>query len=170
MRGNPDRQDKSSAHRTEWRVRPARPSDRTFILGITPRLAQGFELPSWRSEREVVTAESAAVEEALRSGTGRAALLVAEDTEGEPGGYVYVNVETDYFGRTHAHIEILAVSSATEGRGAGRTLVEAAEGWARSEGLGLITLNVFANNQRARSVYERLGYAPETLHYGKPLT
>jgi ribosomal protein S18 acetylase RimI-like enzyme len=160
----------SPAQRTEWRVRPARPSDRTFILGITPRLAQGFELPPWRTAREVVQAESAALESALRPGTERAVLLVAEDTEGEPGGYVYVDVEADYFGRTHAHIEILAVSSAAEGRGAGRTLVEAAEGWARSEGIDLITLNVFADNQRARTLYERLGYAPETLHYVKPLT
>jgi ribosomal protein S18 acetylase RimI-like enzyme len=170
MRRNLDRQDTSTAQRTEWRVRPARPSDRTFILGITPRLAQGFELPPWRTAREVVQAESAALENALRPGTERAVLLVAEDTEGEPGGYVYVDVETDYFGRTHAHIEILAVSSAAEGRGAGRTLVEAAEGWARSEGIDLITLNVFADNQRARTLYERLGYAPETLHYVKPLT
>lgn len=62
------------------------------------------------------------------------------------------------------------VSSAAEGRGAGRTLVEAAEAWARSEGLDLITLNVFANNERARALYQRLGYAPDTLHYVKPLT
>jgi ribosomal protein S18 acetylase RimI-like enzyme len=170
MRGNLDRRDTGPARRTEWRVRAARPSDRTFILGITPRLAQGFQLPPWRTEREIVEAESATVSNALRPGAERAVLLVAEDTEGEPGGYVHVNVETDYFGRTHAHIEILAVSSASEGRGAGRALVEAAEGWARSERLDLITLNVFANNQRARSVYERLGYAPETLHYVKPLT
>jgi ribosomal protein S18 acetylase RimI-like enzyme len=169
MRANPDRQDMGQANRTEWRVRGARPSDRTFILGITPRLAQGFELPPWRTEREVVEAESATVENALRPGTEREVLLVAEDTDGEPGGYVHVNVETDYFGRMHAHIEILAVSSAAEGHGAGRTLVEAAEGWARSEGLALITLNVFANNQRARALYQRLGYAPETLHYVKPL-
>ena len=92
MRRNLERQDTGRTQRTEWRVRPARPSDRSFILGITPRLAQG------------------------------------------------------------------------------RSLVEAAEGWARSERLDLITLNVFANNQRARSVYERLGYAPETLRYVKPLT
>jgi GNAT superfamily N-acetyltransferase len=160
----------SPARRTEWRVRPARPSDRAFLLGITPRLAQGFELPPWRTASEVVQAESAALENALRPGTEQAVLLVAEDPEGEPGGYVYVDVETDYFGRTHAHIEILAVSSASEGRGAGRTLVEAAEGWARSEGIDLITLNVFADNRRARTLYERLGYAPETLHYVKPLT
>ena len=170
MRQNPDRQHTGQPRRTEWHVRPARPSDRAFILGITPRLAQGFELPPWRTAREVVQAESAALENALQPGTERAVLLVAEDTEGEPGGYVYVNVETDYFGRTHAHIGILAVSSSAEGRGAGRALVEAAEEWARFEGLELITLNVFANNQRARSVYERLGYAPETLHYVKPLT
>ena len=170
MRQNPERQDTGQARRPEWRVRPARPSDRGFILGITPRLAQGFELPPWRTAREVVQAESATLENALRPGSERAVLLVAEDTESEPGGYVYVNVETDYFGRTHAHIEILTVSSSAEGRGAGRTLVEAAEEWARFEGLDLITLNVFANNQRARSVYERLGYAPESLHYVKPLT
>jgi ribosomal protein S18 acetylase RimI-like enzyme len=169
MRQNRDQEDTGQARRPEWRVRPARPSDRAFILDITPRLAQGFELPHWRTAREVVQAESATLDNALRSGGERAALLVAEATEGEPGGYVYVNVETDYFGRTHAHIEILAVSSSTQGRGAGRTLVEAAEAWARSEGVDLITLNVFVNNQRARSVYERLGYAPETLHYVKPL-
>lgn len=170
MRGNPDRQDMDQAPRTEWRVRPARPSDRTFILGVTPRLAQGFELPSWRTAREIVEAESATLEEMLRSGAGRAALLVAEDGEGEPGGYVHVNVEIDYFDRTFAHIGILAVSSEAEGRGAGRTLVEAAEAWARSEGLDLISLNVFANNARALSLYQRLGYAPDTLHYVKPLT
>jgi ribosomal protein S18 acetylase RimI-like enzyme len=170
MRRNLERQDTGQTQRTEWRVRPARPSDRSFILGVTPRLAQGFELPPWRTAREVVEAESAAVEKALRPGTERAALLVAEVTEGEPGGYVYVNMDTDYFGRTHAHIDILAVSSAAEGRGAGRSLIEAAEEWARSEGIDLITLNVFAANQRARSLYERLGYAPETLHFVKPLT
>jgi ribosomal protein S18 acetylase RimI-like enzyme len=170
MRGNPNQQNMGQAHRTEWRVRPARPSDRAFILGITPRLAQGFELPSWRTEREVVAAESATVEEALRFGAEGAALLVAEDTAGEPGGYVLVNADTDYFGRRHAHIETLSVSSATEGRGAGRALVEAAEEWARSEGLHLITLNVFANNQRALALYQRLGYAPDTLRYVKPLT
>lgn len=170
MRGNPDRQDMGQTYHTEWRVRPARPSDRTFILGVTPRLAQGFELPPWRTAREVVEAESATVEEALRPIAGRAALLVAEDAEGQPGGYVHVNVETDYFGRTLAHIEILAVSSAAEGRGAGRTLVEAAEAWARSEGLDLISLNVFANNARALALYQRLGYTPDTLHYAKPLT
>jgi RimJ/RimL family protein N-acetyltransferase len=33
----------------------------------------------------------------------------------------------------------------------------------------MLTLNVFAGNARARGVYERLGYAPETLRYVKAL-
>jgi ribosomal protein S18 acetylase RimI-like enzyme len=145
-------------------------SDLPFILGITPRLAQGFELPPWRTAREVVEAESATVREALRPGAEPGAVLVAEGTDGLLGGYVHVHQETDYYGRSLAHIEILAVSQAAEGRGAGRALVEAAEQWARSAGLHLVTLNVFATNQRARALYERLGYLPETLHYVKPLT
>ncbi len=169
MRGNPDRPDMDQAPRTEWRVRPARLSDRAFILGVTPRLTQGFELPPWRTAREVVEAESATLEEVLRSGAGRAALLVVEDAEGEPGGYVHVNVETDYFGRTFAHIGILVVSSEAEGHGAGRTLVAAAETWARSEGLDLISLNVFPNNARALALYQRLGYAADMVHCAKPL-
>ena len=170
MRANPDRQDTHQPHRAEWRVRPARPSDRTFMLGITPRLAQGFDLPPWRGPREIVEAESATLEKALHPGAEAGAVLVAEDAEGVVSGYVYVHQETDYFGRLHAHIEILAVSEAAEGRGAGRALLEAAERWAGSEGLELVTLNVFAANGRARALYERLGYTPETLHYVKPLT
>ena len=170
MRANPDRPDTHPTPRTEWRVRPARTSDRTFMLDITPRLAQGFDLPPWRRQREVVEAESATLENALRRAAEPGAVLVAENAEGAPGGYVYVHRETDYYGRVHAHIEILVVGEAAEGRGAGRALVEAAEAWAGSEGLDLITLNVFADNRRARALYERLGYAAETLHYVKPLT
>ena len=110
MRGDADRQDTGQTHRTEWRVRPAGPSDRAFMLGITPRLAQGFELPSWRSAGEVVAAESATLDAALRPGADQGAVLLAEEGGGVPGGYAYVRAETDYYGRTHAHIEILAVS------------------------------------------------------------
>jgi len=33
----------------------------------------------------------------------------------------------------------------------------------------MLTLNVFAANARARAVYERLGFAGETLRYAKTL-
>jgi ribosomal protein S18 acetylase RimI-like enzyme len=97
-------------------------------------------------------------------------LLMAERSDGELGGFVYVQQQVDYFRqRPHAHVSILTVGAGAKGQGAGRALLEAAEAWARARDLELITLNVFAGNQRARALYERVGYAPETLRYVKPL-
>jgi RimJ/RimL family protein N-acetyltransferase len=42
-----------------------------------------------------------------------------------------------------------------------------AESWAREQGMAMLTLNVFDGNARARRVYERNGFAPETLRYVK---
>jgi GNAT superfamily N-acetyltransferase len=56
-----------------------------------------------------------------------------------------------------------------EGRGVGRLLLGTAEAWARDRGHPFITLNVFAQNTRARALYERVGFGPETLRYVKPL-
>jgi len=153
-----------------WRVRPARADEREYILGLTPRLAQGFELPPWRTAEEVVRAETGALAGELERPTAESALLVAERSDGRPGGMVYLQQQVDYFRqRPHAHVAILTVSAEMEGQGAGRALLEAAEAWARGHGLNMITLHVFVGNQRARGVYERHGYAPETLRYVKLL-
>jgi GNAT superfamily N-acetyltransferase len=63
----------------------------------------------------------------------------------------------------------ILITEDAERRGVGRALLEAAEDWARGRGHPFISLNVFTQNTRARSVYERLGYGPETLRYVKPL-
>ena len=81
-----------------------------------------------------------------------------------------METQTDYFtGRPHAHVAVLAVADHAQGQGVGRALLDAAETWARRRGDSFITLNVFVQNERARAVYERLGYGPETLRYVKPL-
>jgi GNAT superfamily N-acetyltransferase len=155
---------------TTWRVRSAQPTDRAFILRLVPRLAEGFPLPSWRTPAEVVRAETAALEAALDGEPTGARLLVAESAAGEPGGFVYLELHTDYFRQMpHAHVAVLAVAAEAEGQGVGRALLEAAESWTREQGLRVLTLNVFSGNARARSVYEHLGYAPETIRYLKPL-
>ncbi len=152
-----------------WRVRPARHADRAFILGLVPRLAEGFPLPAWRSAGEVTRAVTASLDAALQAMPAGAELLVAESADHEPAGFVYLEQQLDYFRRPHGHVSILAVATKVEGQGVGRLLLKAAERWTRDMGLGLLTLNVFANNDRARSVYERLGYAAETLRYVKTL-
>ena len=56
-----------------------------------------------------------------------------------------------------------------QGAGVGGALLRFAEDWATERGYATITLNVFDGNRRARSVYERRGYAAETLRYLKSL-
>jgi RimJ/RimL family protein N-acetyltransferase len=153
-----------------WQIRPARAQDREFILRLTPRLTEGFPLPPWRTSEEVVRAEAAALASALDQPMEESPILVAQRPDGELGGFVFVVRQVDYFRQQpHAHVSILTVDAEVEGQGAGRALLEAAEAWARTRGMDMITLHVFAGNQRARAVYERLGYAPETLRYVKRL-
>ncbi len=150
-------------------VRPARDGDRPFILGLAPRLAE-FALPPWRSAGEVAQGEARTLAAALSVLPADSELLVAESPDGERLGFVFLETDTDYFrGTPHAHVGILAVDRAAEGRGVAGALMHAAEEWARSRGYEMIALNVFEGNSRARAVYQRLGYLPETLRYVKPL-
>ncbi len=115
-------------------------------------------------------AETGTLEAALDNEVATDRLLIAETLAGDPGGFVYLEQHVDYFRQTfHAHVSVLAVAVEAEGQGVGRVLLEAAETWTREQGFGLLTLNVFAGNARARGVYERLGYAQETIRYVKPL-
>jgi ribosomal protein S18 acetylase RimI-like enzyme len=47
--------------------------------------------------------------------------------------------------------------------------MEAGEAWARGRGYRLLTLDVFAGNERARSFYRRLGYGEDSLSMAKEL-
>ena len=65
-----------------------------------------------------------------------------------------------------AHV---VTAAGEEGRGIGRALMAAGEEWSRGRGHRLLTLNVFAANSRARSLYERIGYEPDTSKMVKVL-
>lgn len=150
-------------------VRAAQPEDEPYLLALTRRLA-AFPLPPWRSAKEIADADHTILLDALRASRGDAFLGVAESSAAERLGYVFATTRQDYFtGAKLAHVEILAVEEKAEGRGAARALMEAAEAWAVSRGYAGVTLNVFATNQRARGLYEHLGYHPETVHYVKPV-
>ncbi len=150
------------------RLRPAQPADLPFLLSLAPRLAESG-VPPWRRPAHVVEAERQALTRALEAGSPDAPILIAE-ADGAPVGFVYLETHVDFFtGSSHAHISVLAVADAAQGHGVGQALLAAAEDWARGRGYPFISLNVFTDNARARRVYERLGYGPETLRYVKPL-
>jgi len=147
-------------------VRPARPEDRDFVLATAVELA-AFGPPEWRTAEEVVEGEARTLRAWFAGAPPGSALLVAEE-DGRPLGFAYLETLRDYFlEREHGHIGILAVAKEAQGRGAGGALLDAAEQWTRERGHGRLTLHVFERNARARAVYERRGYRPESLKYVK---
>jgi GNAT superfamily N-acetyltransferase len=150
------------------RVRTATAADRDFILGLVPRL-RAFGPRPLRPIAALDRAEHEALEHALSSPSDDAILFVGE-ADGSPAGVAYAQTATDYFtSERHGHLGIIAVAEAGEGRGVGRALLAAVEQWASERGYRFLTLNVFDGNERARTVYERAGYAPDTIRYVKEL-
>jgi ribosomal-protein-alanine N-acetyltransferase len=81
----------------------------------------------------------------------------------EEGGEVigYASLERRRNGRA-AHLASLAVAPSAAGRGLGRTLLAAVEASARTGGFERLRLEVRADNEPARRLYETTGYAPLT--------
>ena len=149
-------------------IRPAHAGDRGFVLAATARLS-AFGVPPGRSAPEIVEGEARTLRAYFDVTSPPETLLVAE-IGGEPTGFVFLEEHEDYFTRAiHGHIGILVVTEAAEGRGIGAALMRAAEEWARSRGHGTLTLNVFEGNRRARTLYERSGFRPDTIKYRKAL-
>ncbi len=151
------------------KIRAAAPADEAFILRLTEQLG-AFSVPHWRSAAEIAAADHIILLDALHEPEPATSLLIAEAEAGKPLGYVFSSTREDYFTHErHAHVEVLVVEPAAQGQGVGRRLMDAAEEWARNRGYRRVTLNVFAQNDRARQMYERFGYEPETVHYLKEL-
>src|SRR5215217_3388400 len=142
-------------------VRPAGPGDRGFVLAATARLS-AFGVPQGRTAPEIVEGEARTLRAYFDAASPPETLLTAE-SDGSPSGFVFLEEHEDYFTLAiGAHIGILVVAEEAEGRGIGAALMAAAEEWARSRGSATLTLNVFEGNQRARALYERSGFRPDT--------
>ena len=154
---------------TSLKIRTATGGDEEFVVDLARRLAD-FTLPPWRAPEDVVAAEVRGLLAAFANGRHRDDVLIAEDAIDARLGFVYLERVVDYFTqRPHGHVSMLAVAKTAEGRGVATALMNAAERWAFGLGFPYLTLNVFQLNARARALYERLGYEPDTVKYLKPL-
>lgn len=151
----------------ELRMRLAVPADEMAVRSLADRLT-AFELPPWRRPEQISTADAREMLEAIASSGEDNEVWIAERS-GRIVGCVHVLATLDFFGHLHAHISVIATTADAEGTGAGAALLAHAENWARRRGFTLMTLNVFASNDRARRFYEKAGWVPEMLKYVKPL-
>jgi GNAT superfamily N-acetyltransferase len=150
-------------------IRPAAASDAPVIRSLADRLpAFG---PSTREPAEIAARERTALEEALSQSSPGSAVLVAEQPTRGVVGVILLDSRRDYFtNEAHGHVSILAVSREAEGQGVGRALLQAADDWARSKHFAKLTLAVFAENRRAKEVYERQGWRAELETWFKRLS
>jgi GNAT superfamily N-acetyltransferase len=154
---------------SDIRVRGATPDDRTFILELVPELL-AFGPPAWRNQQEMIATDTRVIEAALSGRTEGASVFVAEDEQGARLGFMHVAPLWDYYlEQPCGHIWDIVVRPEARGRGVGRTLIAAAEEWARDRGYPLLTLNVFVQNRDALRLYEELGFAPESMKCVKPI-
>ena len=94
-------------------------------------------------------------------------VLVAE-LDGRVIGYGKIEHPTELPASAHVwYVSGLAVDPLFEGRGAGRALMDALIELARERGGRRITLRVFAPNERALGLYERLGFEREGVLRGE---
>lgn len=152
-----------------FEIRPARPSDRSEVLALVPRL-RAFGPSPLHAPEELDARERRTIEEFFAAAPDGCDLFVAVGSDGEVLGAAYVEPHIDYFTQeTHGHLGILAVVAKAEGRGIGRALIDAFENWASTAGYRFVSLSVFAANARAAAVYQRAGYEHDIARYVKLL-
>ncbi|MDQ3766466.1 MAG: GNAT family N-acetyltransferase [Actinomycetota bacterium] len=96
-------------------------------------------------------------------------LLVAESEDEGIVGFARLSLEEKVWGIS-CEVHTLVVEEASRSSGVGGRLMDAAENWAVAEGAKGIRVNVLLQNAGARAFYEREGYLPIALRYGKSLT
>jgi GNAT superfamily N-acetyltransferase len=101
--------------------------------------------------------------------SAEAEIRVAENACQEPLGFVNLQTATDFLGELHSYISDLVVCPTAEGRGVGAALLREAESWAVRRRHRLLALSVFTANFRARELYERMGFIPDTIRMVKEL-
>ncbi len=147
-------------------LRPASPADIDDILEMMPRLAM-FDLPPDRNPDDLWR-HDAAMARRWADGEAPYCRMQVAEIGGRIVGIVMVSLRPELLSeRPSAHIEAVAVSDRFEGKGIGHRLMDAAEQDAQAQGAESITLHVFANNERARALYERRGFDGELMRYIK---
>jgi GNAT superfamily N-acetyltransferase len=152
-------------------IRPATPADRGFVVELAARLVDGFDVPTFRSEAELIEGDRRALEAWFDNPPQPDEAMLIAEHDGRPAGAAYLVTLVDYFNRRpHAHLSVLAVAKGAEGTGVGSSLLEAAEQWAREQGSDRLTLSALVTNKRARALYERRGFSGEYIRYVLPLS
>ena len=141
----------------EATIRPVRPDDFSEVLRLAPRLLIGVD-PSRPTDQVWSAIEGwvrGSLDAAGADGHGGWVAVLDEAVV----GFVSVAEEDHWCGQPDAWVGELIVDARYEGRGIARSLIATVEQWAKERELTHVRLTTGAANHRARTFYERIGYA-----------
>ncbi len=95
-------------------------------------------------------------------------LMIAEQALDQPVGFAWLTIQQTGSLRYLTLVNIL-IYEAFRSQGYGTQALQLIEEKGRVLGLERIILHAFGHNQRARSLYERLGYRTTNVHMAKDL-
>lgn len=140
-------------------LRKATPADSASLIVFLQKLYAESRFMLFEPDEFTATeAQQAARIEALAKAD--AGVMFVCEADGEIVGMVFGNRGSARRTR-HSLYVVIGVLQDCAGRGVGRSLMEALEGWARAEQLHRIELTVDITNQRAIALYERCGFERE---------
>ena len=154
----------------DYTIRIATPADADAIKEILPRLAD-FTIPPvrtpeqlWHGDRDLLVDWEQGENECL------VYVATQESADDTVLGACMVTLREEIMSHApSAHLEVLVLGAKAEGHGIGHALLQQAQVAAREAGALSMSLHVFANNTRARALYEKEGFDGELLRYHKPL-
>lgn len=151
-------------------IEVAKPTDCDAILALFPRLAS-FDVPNGRNPEQLWGDDAKMLQAWAAGADDNCFVHIARDDAGAIVGATMVTLRPELLSHApSAHLEVIVVAASAEGRGIGKALLGAAEAAARKRGAHSMSLHVFANNVRARKVYERAGYDAELIRCIKPFS
>ena len=143
--------------------RPAEPDDYDALLKLLPQLAD-FDIPVRRFANNLWEGDAQLLKSVLDKETQVTFADVAVDSGNQIAGLILVTMRDEILSHEpSAHLEAIVVSPSARGQGLGRRLLQRAEDRVKELGAKTLTLHVFANNQRARSLYRSHEFDEEML-------
>ena len=147
----------------KFKIQEAESHHRDAVLKLLPRLAD-FPIPNKRKPKEFWQGDAILVKQHFDEKNRDTRIWIAVDETDHILGTLLLRFNQDPLNeQTNAHVEVLAVCEQAEGNGVASQLLEMAEAETRKQQAFSLSLNVFSNNERARSLYRKFGFDEEMI-------
>lgn len=144
-------------------IRPLAPQDLAAMVALLPQLAD-FEVPPRRNPDDLWTSDAKLLEQVAAAKSEHSFAEVVVNAADEAIGVILVTMREELMSHApSAHLEAIVVDPQARGLGLGESLLARAEQSAKARGARSLSLHVFANNKRARGLYDKQGYDSELI-------